>query len=556
METDIEIARKAKLIHISELCEKLKIPEDFVLPYGHYKAKISLRFLEKIKNNLDGKLILISAITPTAYGEGKTTVAIGLSMALNRLGKKSIVTLREPSLGPVFGIKGGAAGGGYSQVLPMEDINLHFTGDIHAVSSAHNLLSAALDNHIHFGNQLQIDEREIVFPRTMDMNDRSLRDIVVGLGGKPNGPAREDNFIITAASEVMAILGLSSSLNELKKRLGQILVAFDMPGNPVYAEKLGVCGAMTALLKDAIKPNLVQTIEHTPAFIHTGPFANIAHGTNSIVATKTALKLCDYVVTEVGFGTDLGAEKFFDIVCRTGGFRVNATVVVATIRALKLHGGASEKDLKSGTIEHLKKGLPNLQKHIENIKNFNMPVVVGLNVFSDDTTQEIELAKSFCRDKGVVCVEVRVFEKGGEGAMELGREVLKIAEDNPAGSNPLYDLQDSIEEKIEKIALNIYGAERVVYTPRAEKDISRLKKMEYDKLPVCIAKTNRSLSDDPKVYGRPEKFKITITEVKISRGAGFLVPLAGEIMLMPGLAKIPNATKIDIDDTGHIIGLS
>lgn len=556
METDIEIARKAKLLPITEITKNLHIPEDFILPYGRYKAKVSLRFFEKIKDNQNGRLILISAITPTAFGEGKTTVAIGLSMAINRLGKSSIVTLREPSLGPVFGIKGGAAGGGYSQVLPMEDINLHFTGDIHAVGSAHNLLSAALDNHIHFGNQLQIDEREILFPRTMDMNDRALRNIVVGLGGKPNGPAREDNFIITAASEVMAILGLSSSLSELKRRLCQILVAFDMKGNPVNAEKLGVCGAMTALLKDAIKPNLVQTIEHTPAFIHTGPFANIAHGTNSIIATKMALKLCNYVITEAGFGTDLGAEKFFDIVCRIGGFKVDSAVVVATIRALKLHGGAPEKDLKLGTIEHLKKGLPNLEKHIENIKMFNVPVVIGLNLFSDDTEQEIELVKSFCKEKNVVCVEVKAFEKGSEGAMALAQEVIKIVKNNQNEVKPIYELDDSIERKIEKVALNIYGAEHIVYTPKAEKDISRLEKLGFDKLPVCIAKTNRSLSDDPKLYGRPKNFKLTIVEVKISAGAGFLVPLAGEIMLMPGLAKIPNATKIDIDGNGSIIGLS
>lgn len=556
MESDIDIARKAKLFPITEITKNLHIPEDFILPYGRYKAKVSLRFFEKIKDNPDGKLILISAITPTAFGEGKTTVAIGLSMAINRLGKRSIVTLREPSLGPVFGIKGGAAGGGYSQVLPMEDINLHFTGDIHAVGSAHNLLSAALDNHIHFGNQLQIDEREILFPRTMDMNDRALRNIVVGLGGKPNGPAREDNFIITAASEVMAILGLSSSLGELKRRLCQILVAFDMKGNPVNAEKLGVCGAMTALLKDAIKPNLVQTIEHTPAFIHTGPFANIAHGTNSIIATRMALKLCDYVITEAGFGTDLGAEKFFDIVCRIGEFKVAATVVVATIRALKLHGGAPEKDLKLGTIEHLKGGLPNLEKHIENIKMFNVPVVVGLNLFSDDTEQEIELVKSFCQQKNVVCVEIRAFEKGSEGAIALAQEVIKIVENYQNEIKPIYELDDSIEQKIEKVALNIYGAERIVYTPKAEKDISRLEKLGFDKLPVCIAKTNRSLSDDPKLYGRPKNFKLTIVEVKISAGAGFLVPLAGEIMLMPGLARIPNATKIDIDENGSIIGLS
>ncbi len=556
MESDIEIARKTKLMHISEITKRLNIPNEFVLPFGHYKAKISLKFFEKIKDKSDGKLILVSAITPTVFGEGKTTVAIGLSMALNRLVKSSIVTLREPSLGPFFGIKGGAAGGGYSQVLPMEDINLHFTGDIHAVSSAHNLLSAALDNHIHFGNQLQIDEREIIFPRTMDMNDRSLRSIVVGLGGKINGPAREDGFIITAASEVMAILGLSTSIKELKERLCKILVAFDMAGNPVFAGQLGVCGAMAVLLKDALKPNLVQTIEHTPAFIHTGPFANIAYGTCSLISMKMALKLSDYVVTEAGFGTDLGAEKFFDIICRVGGLKVNAGVIVATIRALKLHGSADEKNLKSGTIAHLKNGLPNLKRHIENMRKFNVPVVVGLNIFTDDTREEIETVKSFCEQNHISCVELRVFTKGSEGAMELATEVVKATENSVSAQTYLYDLEDAIERKIEKVATEIYGAEKVVYTPKAEKDIKRWKKLGFDKLPICIAKTNRSLSDDPKLYGVPEKFKITIIEIKVSSGAGFLVPLAGEINLMPGLAKNPNATKIDIDEHGRIIGLS
>jgi len=556
MELDIEIAQKAKLVPIYKIAENLKIPGDYVLPCGHYKAKISLKFFEEIKNRPDGRLVLVSAITPTATGEGKTTVAIGLSMAINRLRKSSIVTLREPSLGPVFGIKGGAAGGGYSQVLPMEDINLHFTGDIHSVTSAHNLLSAMLDNHIHFGNQLQIDEREILFPRAMDMNDRSLRDIVVGLGGKENGPAREDRFIITAASEVMAILGLSGSIKELKDRLCKILVALDMAGNPVFAGQLGVCGAMAVLLKDAIKPNLVQTIEHTPAFVHTGPFANIAYGTCSIISMKMALKLSDYVITEAGFGTDLGAEKFFNIVCRIAGFRVNSAVVVATIKALKLHGGADEKNLRTGTIENLKKGLPNLKKHIENIKKFNVPVVVALNVFNDDTQIEIETVKSFCYENNTPCIEVRAFTKGSEGAMELAMEVFRVSEKSQSEQIYLYNLEDSIEDKIEKISHEIYGAERVVYTPKAEKDIKQAEKLGFDRLPVCIAKTNRSLSDDPKLYGVPEKFKITITEMRISSGANFLVPLAGEINLMPGLAKVPNATKIDIDDQGVIKGLS
>lgn len=551
--SDIEIARRTRLVSIYRLANKLNIPDEFILPYGKNKAKISLTLFDNIKNRTEGKLILVSAITPTAYGEGKTTVAIGLSMAINRLGKSSIVTLREPSLGPVFGIKGGATGGGYSQVLPMEDINLHFTGDIHAVSSAHNLLAAILDNHIHFGNQLRIDEREILFPRAIDMNDRSLRNIVVGLGGRLNGPAREDRFIITAASEVMAILGLSNSLSELKEKLCKILVAFDMTGNPVFAKDLGVCGAMTVLLKDAINPNLVQTIEHTPAFIHTGPFANIAHGTCSIVSIKMALKLSDYVVTEAGFGTDLGAEKFFNIVCRIAGFKVSGVVIVATIRALKLHGGASEKDPAAGTIEHLKNGLSNLEKHLENIKKFNTLALVALNIFSTDTRAEIEMVKSFCSERGVVCTEVRVYEKGSEGAIDLAQEVLKI--DEKSENRYLYELNDSIEEKIKKIALNIYGAEQVIYTPRAEKDIDRIKNLGVEYLPICLAKTHRSLSADPKLYGRPKNFKITITEIKISTGAGFLIPLAGEITLMPGLTKLPNAIRMNIDDNGTITGL-
>jgi formate--tetrahydrofolate ligase len=556
MKSDIEIAQEAKLIPIIDLAEQLGINKDFILPCGIYKAKISLRLFEKIESNPTGKLILVTAITPTALGEGKTTVAIGLSMALNKLGKRSIVALREPSLGPVFGIKGGAAGGGYAQVLPMEDINLHFTGDIHAVSAAHNLLAAILDNHIHFGNELDIDEREILFKRTMDMNDRSLRNIVVGLGGRPNGPAREDGFIITAASEVMAILALANSLQELKGMLCGILVAFDMKGNPVSAGSLGACGSMAALLKDALKPNLVQTIDHTPAFIHAGPFANIAHGTNSVIATKMALKLSDYVVTEAGFGSDLGAEKFVDIVCRVVGFKVSAGVIVATIRALKLHGGAKEKDLKSGTIENLKNGLPNLAKHIENVKKFKIPSVVALYIFASDTKEEIELIKEFCKSQNVPCAEVHAFEQGADGGVELAETVIKVIEKEKSETRPIYDLADSIEKKIERVSFEIYGANRVVYTPKAEKDIKRIEKLGFDKLPVCIAKTNRSLSDDPTLYGRPENFKITITDINISAGAGFLVPLAGEIMLMPGLAKIPNAQRIDVDKNGKIIGLS
>lgn len=556
MKTDLEIAQEATLIPIMDLAAGLGIDEDFILPCGQFKAKISLHFFEKLHKTKDGRLILVTAMTPTPYGEGKTTVSIGLSMALNKIHKKSIVALREPSLGPVFGIKGGAAGGGYVQVLPMEDINLHFTGDIHAISAAHNLLAAVIDNHMHFGNKLNVDETEIFFKRAMDMNDRSLRDTVVGLGGKPNGPAREDGFIITAASEVMAILALSNSLVELKERLGKILVAFAMNGNPIYANDFGVHGAMVALLKDALKPNLAQTIDHTPAFIHCGPFANIAHGTCSIVAIKMAQKLCDYTVVEAGFASDLGAEKFIDIVTRVGQFNVDSAVLVATIRACKLHGGAPPKDLKSGTIEHLKKGLLNLDKHIENMRKFKIPTVVALNIFEGDTEDEIKVVKEFCQSKNVRSAEVRAFHQGADGAVELAHVVSETCEKEPSHMQPLYDLEDPLEKKIEKVALEIYGAARVVYIPRAEKDMKRIEKLGLQQLPVCIAKTNRSLSDDPKLLGRPENFKITIRGINISAGAGFLVPLTGEVMLMPGLSKIPNALRIDVDEIGRITGLS
>jgi len=556
MKSDLEIAQEATLVPIMDLAKRLDIDDDFVIPCGVFKAKISLQFYEKVKTAPDGKLVLVTAMTPTRYGEGKTTVSIGLSMALNKLGRSSIVTLREPSLGPVFGIKGGAAGGGYVQVLPMEDINLHFTGDIHAISAAHNLLSAVLDSHIHFGNRLKIDEREILFRRAMDMNDRSLRDIVVGLGGRPNGPAREDGFIITAASEVMAILALSQSLPELKERLGKILVSFDMEGNPIYAKDFGVHGAMAALLKDALKPNLVQTIDHTPAFIHCGPFANIAHGTCSIIAIKMAQKLCDFTVVEAGFGSDLGAEKFIDIVSRVGGFNVDGAVLVATIRALKLHGGAVKKTPQSGTTEELKEGFLNLEKHIDNLIKFGIKPVVALNVFEGDTDEEIKLVQEFCRDRDVKCAEVRAFSQGADGAVELAELVCESIRKNECCIRPIYDLEDTIEEKIEKVATQIYGAARVVYTPKAEKNIRRIKRLKFDKLPICIAKTNSSLSDNPALYGRPENFKITIRGINISSGAGFLVPLAGEVMLMPGLSKVPNAQRIDIDEQGRISGLS
>jgi formate--tetrahydrofolate ligase len=556
MKCDLEISQEATLIPIRDLAADLGVDDDLLLPCGQYKAKISLKFFDKLKDNQPGKLILVTAMTPTAYGEGKTTVSIGLSMALNKIGKKSIVALREPSLGPVFGIKGGAAGGGLVQVLPMEDINLHFTGDIHAISSAHNLLAAVLDSHIHFGNQLNVDEREIIFKRAIDMNDRSLRNTVVGLGGKKNGPAREDGFIITAASEVMAILALSNDLDELKERLGKILVSFNMQGDPVYARDFAAHGAMAALLKDALKPNLVQTIDHTPALIHCGPFANIAHGTCSIVAIQMAQKLSEYTVVEAGFGSDLGAEKFIDIVSRVGKFTVDTAVVVATIRALKLHGGAHEKDLKSGTIEHLKTGFTNLAKHVENMKKFKIPTVVALNIFNGDTDDEIKVVKDMCRTIGIGCAEVRAFEQGAPGGVELAELVCHTVEAEKSMMQPIYDLEDTIEKKIEKVAFEIYGASRVVYTTKAEKDIRRITKLGLEKLPVCIAKTNRSLSDDSKLYGRPEKFKITIREINVSAGAGFLVPLTGEVMLMPGLPRSPNAMKIDVDCDGRIVGLS
>jgi formate--tetrahydrofolate ligase len=556
MKCDLEISQEATLIPIRDLAADLGIDDDLLLPCGQYKAKISLNFFDKLRDNQPGKLILVTAMTPTAYGEGKTTVSIGLSMALNKIGKKSIVALREPSLGPVFGIKGGAAGGGLVQVLPMEDINLHFTGDIHAISSAHNLLAAVFDSHVHFGNQLNIDEREIIFKRAIDMNDRSLRNTVVGLGGKKNGPAREDGFIITAASEVMAILALSNDIVELKERLGNILVSFNMQGDPVYAKDFEVHGGMAALLKDALKPNLVQTIDHTPALIHCGPFANIAHGTCSIVAIQMAQKLSEFTVVEAGFGSDLGAEKFVDIVSRIGKFTVDTAVVVATIRALKLHGGAQEKDLKSGTIEHLKNGFANLAKHVENMKKFKIPTAVALNIFNGDTNDEIKVVKDMCNTIGVGCAEVRAFTQGAPGAVELAELVCHTAETEKSMMQPIYDVEDTIEKKIEKVAFEIYGASRVVYTTKAEKDIKRITKLGLEKLPVCIAKTNRSLSDNPKLYGRPEKFKITIREINVSAGAGFLVPLSGEVMLMPGLPKSPNAMKIDVKCDGRIVGLS
>ncbi|UCG29313.1 MAG: formate--tetrahydrofolate ligase [candidate division WOR-3 bacterium] len=556
MKSDIEIAQSAKLMPIQELTDLFEIHEDCVFPYGKHKAKICLDVFKKVEKNPSGKTILVTAMTPTAFGEGKTTVAIGLSMGLNKAGKRSIVALREPSLGPVFGIKGGAAGGGYAQVVPMEEINLHFTGDIHAVGTAHNLLAAVLDNHIHFGNQLDIDEREIYFTRAMDMNDRSLRRIVIGLGGRANGPAREDGFTITTASEVMAILALSKSNTELKERLGNILIASNMERDPVFAKDLGVHGAMAALLSQAIMPNIAQTIDQTPAFIHCGPFANIAHGTCSIVSIKLAQKFCEYTIVEAGFGSDLGGEKFIDIVSRIGDINVDAAVIVATIRALMLHGGAPAKDTDAGTLEHLKKGLPNLGKHIENMRKFGLPPVVAINVFEGDSEDEIKAVKDYCQAQNTPAAETRVFTQGADGALELAEMLVRITQNEASRMKPIYELNATVEEKIETVAREIYGAEGVNYTTRAERDIRRVVKYGLDGLPVCIAKTNSSLSDDPKLLGRPENFKITITGVNISAGAGFLVPLAGDVMLMPGLPKMPNALKIDMDETGEIHGLS
>ncbi len=555
MLSDIEIAQQTKLVPIFEIVKSLGITDmDLVLPNGNYKAKLSLRLFGRLKDRPKGRLVLVTATTPTKYGEGKTTVSVGLSMALNRLGKKSIVVLREPSLGPVFGIKGGAAGGGYSQVLPMDDINLHFTGDIHAVTAAHNLLSAMLDNSIHFGNPQHIDEREIVFPRAIDMNDRVLRSMVVGLGGRANGPAREDSCVITAASEVMAILGLSASRAELKERLGRILVALSYDDKPVTAGDLGATGAMAVLLKDAIKPNLVQTTEHTPAFVHTGPFANIAHGTASVVATNMALQLCDYTVIEAGFGSDLGAEKFVDIVAPLAGWTVDGCVLVTTVRALRHQGGA--KDPAKGKLMDLWAGMENLRRHVENCRTLGLEPVVALNRFEGDTDEDLRLVAKYCQELGVASAVSTGFAHGGKGCEELAQAVIQSIEQNPGRNKPLYDYKAGVEDKIETVAQKIYGAERVVYTPRAERELKRIYALGFDKLPVCIAKTPLSLSDDPECLGACSGFKVAISAVHIRAGAGFLVPVAGEIELLPGLAKRPNALKIDIAEDGRITGLS
>ncbi|EKF50230.1 formate--tetrahydrofolate ligase [Thermosipho africanus H17ap60334] len=551
MKTDIEIAREAKLEKITKIAEKIDIAEEYVEPYGKYIAKVDLKIWEKVKNNKDGKLILVTAMTPTPAGEGKTTTSIGLSMALNRLGKKSIVTLREPSLGPVFGIKGGAAGGGYSQVLPMENINLHFTGDIHAVSAAHNLISAVIDAHIKFGNELGIDPTRIYWKRTIDMNDRALRNIVVGLGGSANGQPREDGFIITAASEIMAILCLAKDLKDLKERLSNIVVAQSYDKKLIKVKDLKIEGALAVLLKDAIKPNLVQTIENTPAFVHGGPFANIAHGTNSIIATKLALKLSDYVVTEAGFAADLGAEKFLDFVSPTAGYDVNAVVVVATIKALKYHGGVKKDELDNENVEAMLKGMENLRVHVENLKKYNVPVIVALNVFGSDTQRELD---EFSKNCEIPHALVYAFEKGGEGAVDLANLVLENIKESQY--KPLITSEMSLEEKIETLAKEIYRAGNVIYTDKAKSKLKFLRKHGYDTLPVIVAKTQSSISDDPKKINAPSGYTFTIRDFELSAGAGFIVALAGDIMRMPGLSKIPNAVNIDIDEEGNIIGLS
>lgn len=556
MPSDIEIARTTKLKPIAEIAAKIGLTPDDLELYGHYIAKVSAETCQReLVCEPAGKLILVSAITPTKAGEGKTTISIGLAQGLARIGKKTVLALREPSLGPVMGIKGGATGGGYSQVLPMEDINFHFTGDIHAVTAAHNLLTAMIDNHIQQGDELAIDGRTVLWRRVLDVNDRSLRDIVIGLGGRTMGFPRESGFDISAASEVMAILCLTDSFSDLKRRLDNILVGFTFDRKPVTAKGLHASGAMAALLKHAFKPNLVQTIEGVPAFIHGGPFANIAQGANSLMATKLALRLADYVVTEAGFGFDLGAEKFFDIVCQAGNLDPGVVVLVATVRALKMHGGVDKKELEKSGPAAVQKGLPNLAKHLENIAKFNMPEVVAINVFAQDTEEELKVIERFCEEKGVEYARAEVWARGGEGGAELAKKVAKLLDEKPGHYKPLYELDWSVERKIETVAHEIYGAEAVDYTPDAQRDLSRIKKFGYDKLPVCIAKTQASLSDNPKLLGRPKDFLVTVRDIVIAAGAGFLVPITGKVLRMPGLPKHPAAERIDIDDDGDISGL-
>lgn len=555
MKTDIQIAQEATMLPIKDVAASIGIEEDDLELYGKYKAKISDELINRTKKNPDGKLILVTAINPTPAGEGKTTTSVGLGEAFGRLGKKALIALREPSLGPCFGIKGGAAGGGYAQVVPMEDLNLHFTGDFHAITSANNLLAALLDNHIQQGNELGIDPRQIVWKRCMDMNDRVLRNIVVGLGSKMDGMVREDHFVITVASEIMAILCLADDMADLKKRLGRIIVAYTFDGKPVTADDLQATGSMAALLKDALKPNLIQTLEHTPAIVHGGPFANIAHGCNSVRATKTALKLADYVITEAGFGADLGAEKFFDIKCRMAGLKPDAVVLVATIRALKYNGGVPKDELSSENLDALKAGIVNLEKHIENLHKFGVPVVVTLNSFVTDTKAETDFVERFCKERGCEFALSEVWEKGGEGGIDLANKVLETIEHKESNFKVLYDDSLSLKEKIETVAKEIYGADGVTYSPAAERELKRITDLGMGDFPVCMAKTQYSLSDDAKKLGRPSGFKINVREVYASAGAGFVVAVNGSIMTMPGLSKKPAAYGIDVDDNGVITGL-
>lgn len=555
MKSDIEIAMEADLLPIQQVAEKLDITMDDLDLYGKYKAKITDDLWDQIKDRPDGKLILVTAINPTPAGEGKTTTTVGLGQAMAKIGKKAIIALREPSLGPCFGLKGGAAGGGYAQVVPMDELNLHFTGDFHAITSANNLLAAMLDNHIQQGNALRIDPKQIVWKRCVDMNDRVLRNITVGLGRKVDGVTREDHFIITVASEIMAILCLADNMKDLKERLGRIIVAYNYDGEPVTAKEINAVGAMAALLKEALKPNLIQTLEHTPALVHGGPFANIAHGCNSVRATKTALKLADYTITEAGFGADLGAEKFFDIKCRMAGLKPDAVVLVATVRALKYNGGVKKEDLGTENLEALKKGIINLEKHIENVSKYGVPCVVTLNQFVTDTEAELNYVKEFCEERGCEFALSQVWEKGGEGGIELANKVIDTIENKESNFHRLYEDSKSLTEKIETIAKEIYGAKDVVYDKAVEKELARLEKLGFGNMPVCMAKNQYSLSDDPTLLGRPKDFTIHIREVYVSAGAGFVVAITGTVMTMPGLPKVPAAEGIDVDDNGQITGL-
>lgn len=555
MKTDVQIAQEATMQPIVEIGKRLGIKEDDLELYGKYKAKISLDVYKELEDKEDGKLILVTAINPTAAGEGKTTTNVGLSMGLNKIGKKAITTLREPSLGPCFGVKGGAAGGGYAQVVPMDDINLHFTGDIHAITTANNLLAALIDNHLHQGNKLNIDPRRVTWRRALDMNDRALRSTVIGLGARGNGVPREDGFDISVASEIMAIMCLATSMEDLKDRLSKMIVGYTYDNEPVTAGELDATGALALLLKDAIMPNLVQTLENTPAIIHGGPFANIAHGCNSVMATKTALKVADYVVTEAGFGADLGAEKFFNIKCRYAGLKPAAVVVVATVRALKNHGGVPKAELSNENMEALANGFENLEKQIENVQKFGVPAVVALNRFPTDTESELNYVEEKCQSLGVNVVLSEVWAKGGEGGAKLAEKVVELAESGKADFKPLYEIDKSIKEKIETIAKEIYGADGVDFTAKALKEIAKYEKLGLDKLPICMAKTQYSLSDNPKLLGRPKGFKITVSAIRVSAGAGFLVALTGDIMTMPGLPKVPAANKMDILEDGEIVGL-